>query len=50
MMVNTSDDDDDDDNICLLSTWIMKNHSSHSEDVSGIMKWMWVELLTFIVS
>ncbi len=44
------------DDDCLMMMMMMiistdmssiQNPSSHTEDVSGIMKWMWVELLTF---
>ena len=57
MMVNTAaaaaDDDDETLSLDLLfiSTDIssIQNPSSHSEEVSGIMKRMWVELLIFIV-
>ncbi len=43
MMVNTDDDDDD---MMTISTDMgsIQNPSSHTEEVNGIMKWMWVEL------
>jgi len=36
----------------LISTDMssIQKPSSHSKDVSGIMKWMWDELMIFIVS
>ena len=65
MMVNTSDDDDDDyNNNCLMTSssshhliskvikfmCTIQNPSSHTEEVSGIMKRMWVKLLTVKLS
>ena len=58
-MVNTDDDDDDDDDNNNDNNYLMTSSSSHqgfmctiqnpfshTEEVSGIMKQMWVELLT----
>jgi hypothetical protein len=46
MMVNTSDDDDNDDIMMMLTIMCsIQNPSSYTEEVSGIIKRMWVELL-----
>ena len=56
MMVKTDDDDNNNNNNCLIKDLIrnimctIQNPSSHTEEVSGIMKQMWVELLTVELS
>ena len=58
------DDDDDNNNNCLMTSssdqqshqgshnfmCTIQNPSSHTEEVSGIMKQMWVDLLTVELS